>query len=223
MLSHDKNPAIPGSKSVAEREGFEPSIGKPYTAFRERPVQPLLHLSVWSDDSIPNCDNLHQMLAHQWLAVHTKQCYDRYMADSIFTKIINGDIPARIIYRDDEVIAFLDINPLSNGHVLVVPRQQIDSLWELPTESYHHLWTVAQRIALHMKTVLQPERVGVIVEGFDVPHAHIHLVPLYDRSVLQLHHGYPVDTSDATLDSLAAQLKESFSTERLTLDEAHRS
>ncbi len=143
------------------------------------------------------------------------------MADSIFTKIINGDIPARIIYRDNEVVAFLDVNPLSNGHTLVVPRRQIDSLWDLPDQSYCHLWTVARRIATHMKTVLKPERVGIIVEGFDVPHAHIHLVPLYDRSVLRLHHDYPVDLSDSALDSIAARLTKDLTATPVDFDEAN--
>ena len=132
--------------------------------------------------------------------------YTKVMQDSIFTKIIKGEIPSHTVYEDEHTIAFLDINPLSDGHVLVVPKQQIDSLWALPTEVYQHLWAVAQRIAHAMETELKPERVGVVVEGFDVPHAHIHLVPLYDREVLQLHHGYPTDTSSAHLSTTAQRL-----------------
>ena len=71
------------------------------------------------------------------------------------------------MYEDEHAIAFLDINPLSDGHVLVVPKQQIDSLWALPTEVYQHLWAVAQRIAHAMEAELQPERVGVVVEGLE--------------------------------------------------------
>lgn len=128
------------------------------------------------------------------------------MQDSIFTKIIKGEIPSHTVYEDEHTIAFLDINPLSDGHVLVVPKQQIDSLWALPTEVYQHLWAVAQRIAHAMEAGLKPERVGVVVEGFDVPHAHIHLVPLYDREVLQLHHGYPTNASDTHLSTTAQRL-----------------
>ena len=117
------------------------------------------------------------------------------MQDSIFTKIIKGEIPSHTVYEDEHAIAFLDINPLSDGHVLVVPKQQIDSLWALPAEVYQHLWAVAQRIAHAMETELQPERVGVIVEGFDVPHAHI-----------QLHHDYPTNTSDTHLSTTAQRL-----------------
>lgn len=132
--------------------------------------------------------------------------YTKAMQDSIFTKIIKGEIPSHTVYEDEHTIAFLDINPLSNGHVLVVPKQQIDSLWALPTEVYQHLWAVAQQIAHAMETELKPERVGVVVEGFDVPHAHIHLVPLYDREVLQLHHDYPTNTSDTHLSTTAQRL-----------------
>ena len=116
------------------------------TAFRERPVQPLLHLSTWSaliiTDVTPN-ENIAQRIS---LSSCPTFAYTKVMQDSIFTKIIKGEIPSHTVYEDEHTIAFLDINPLSDGHVLVVPKQQIDSLWALPTEVYQHLWTVAQRI-----------------------------------------------------------------------------
>ncbi len=153
-------------------------------------------------DALPN-ENIVQQMS---LSFCPTFAYTRAMQDSIFTKIIKGEIPSHTVYEDEHTIAFLDINPLSNGHVLVVPKQQIDSLWALPTEVYQHLWAVAQQIAHAMETELKPERVGVVVEGFDVPHAHIHLVPLYDREVLQLHHDYPTDTSDTCLSTTAQRL-----------------
>lgn len=128
------------------------------------------------------------------------------MDDSIFTKIIKGELPCRKIYEDDEIIAFLDINPLSDGHTLVVPKEQIDLLWDLSDATYGRLWQVAKTIASSLQAELNPLRVGVIVEGLDVPHAHIHLVPLYDRDTLQLHHDYPVDTSEEHLDELARKI-----------------
>lgn len=130
------------------------------------------------------------------------------MDDSIFTKIIKGEIPCRKVYEDDAVIAFLDINPLSNGHVLVVPKEQIDLLWDLDNETYTHLWQTAKTIAKAIQDELNPLRVGVVVEGLDVPHAHIHLVPLYDRDTLQLRHDYPVDTTDERLDTIARGITE---------------
>ncbi len=100
------------------------------------------------------------------------------MAESIFTKIIKGQIPAHKVYEDDRVIAFLDIDPLTPGHTLVVPKQQIDHLWDTDEELYHHLLSVAKRVALRQRQVLSPPRVGMAVEGFAVAHTHIHVFPL---------------------------------------------
>jgi histidine triad (HIT) family protein len=101
------------------------------------------------------------------------------MQDSIFTKIIKGEIPSHKIYEDDKTFAFLDIHPQMTGHTLLVPKQQVDQLWDLPEELYHHIWDVAKKIEERLKEVFNPPRVGVAVEGFGVPHVHIHLIPLY--------------------------------------------
>lgn len=98
------------------------------------------------------------------------------MEPSIFTKIINGEIPSHKVYEDDKTYAFLDIHPKQPGHVLVVPKTQVDLLWDLDDETYAYLWSVAKKLARHMNQVLQ-RRIGVQVEGIGVPHAHIHLVP----------------------------------------------
>ncbi len=100
------------------------------------------------------------------------------MEDSIFTKIINGEIPSYTIYEDDKVIAFLDVHPLKPGHTLVIPKVQIDHLWDLDDDTYSYVWEVSRKLASHIHSVLQPKRVGSIVEGFGVPHAHIHLIPI---------------------------------------------
>lgn len=97
------------------------------------------------------------------------------MEDSIFTKIINGDIPGEVIYQDETAAVLLTIQPHTPGHVLVVPKQQIDHLWDLDNETYHHLWDVAREMTAKLKRVYGYERVGAIVEGFGVPHAHIHV------------------------------------------------
>lgn len=129
------------------------------------------------------------------------------MEDSIFTKIIKGEIPCYKIYEDDKVFAMLDIDPLADGHVLVIPKKQVDLIWDLDNETYQHLWFVAKKIAHKMQIELNPERVGSVIEGFGVPHAHIHLVPLYDKNVLQLHHGYPVHKNAEELQTIAEKLK----------------
>lgn len=102
------------------------------------------------------------------------------MTDSIFTQIIKKEIPCHKIYEDEKCIAILDINPLNPGHSLIVPKTQIDHLWDVEDDLYQHLNEVAKKIALRIREVLNPPRVGLSVEGFDVPHAHIHVIPLYE-------------------------------------------
>jgi diadenosine tetraphosphate (Ap4A) HIT family hydrolase len=97
------------------------------------------------------------------------------MQDSIFTRIIKGEIPGEIIYQDDTSAALLTIQPLSPGHLMVVPKAQVDHLWDLDDSTYHHLFTVVKQMAERLKTAYEYERVGMIVEGFGVPHAHIHV------------------------------------------------
>lgn len=97
------------------------------------------------------------------------------MEDSIFTKIINGDIPGEIVYDDDQCVVMLTIEPLTPGHCLVVPRQQIDHLWDIADPLYQHLLSVAKKMALRLRNVYSYERIGMMVEGFGVPHAHIHV------------------------------------------------
>lgn len=128
------------------------------------------------------------------------------MEDSIFTKIIKGEIPCYKIYEDEKVFAMLDIEPLSNGHVLVIPKKQVDLLWDLEQSDYDYLWRIAKKIAQKIQAEMKPIRVGVVVEGFGVPHAHIHLVPLYDKNVLQLHHGYPAEISPEELAKIAEKI-----------------
>lgn len=98
--------------------------------------------------------------------------------ESIFTRIIKGEIPSHKIYEDDRVLAFLTIQPFSEGHTLVVPKKQIDQIWDLEDQDYDYLWNTAKKIAKHIKSVMDSERIGVVVKGFEVPHAHIHLIPV---------------------------------------------
>lgn len=100
------------------------------------------------------------------------------MADSIFSKIIRGEIPSYKVYENEHVYAFLEIEPINPGHTLVVPKKQVDHLWDLDEDSYKELLSSVKKIASHIRRVLKPPRVGMIVQGFHVPHAHIHLVPV---------------------------------------------
>ena len=99
------------------------------------------------------------------------------MQDSIFTKIIKGEIPSYKIYEDEKTYAFLDIHPNTPGHVLVVPKTQVEFLWDLEDEDYQAVMITAKRIARHLRQVLQVPYVGVKVIGVDVPHAHVHILP----------------------------------------------
>jgi histidine triad (HIT) family protein len=129
------------------------------------------------------------------------------MEDSIFTKIIRGEIPCHKVYEDEKAFAMLDIDPLADGHTLVFPKKQVDLIWDLDKETYEYLFEKAREIAQKIQAEMKPIRVGMVVEGFGVPHAHIHLVPLYDNDVLQLHHGYPVEKSVENLAHIAEQLR----------------
>lgn len=99
------------------------------------------------------------------------------MSDSIFTRIIRGEIPANKIYEDDLTLAFLTIAPIQPGHTLVIPKKQIDHLWDLPDEDYQAVMATTKLVAQRLREVLKPDRVGVKVVGEEVPHAHIHLIP----------------------------------------------
>ncbi|CAD7802397.1 putative HIT-like protein [Chryseobacterium aquaeductus] len=97
---------------------------------------------------------------------------------SIFTKIINGEIPAYKIAENDHFIAFLDVMPLVKGHTLIVPKKEVDLIFDLESEEYKNLWGFAQEVAKKIKNAIPCVRVGVAVVGLEVPHAHIHLIPL---------------------------------------------
>jgi HIT family protein len=97
---------------------------------------------------------------------------------SIFTRIINGEIPGRFVWRDSECVAFMDIQPISRGHLLVVPRQETDRWHDLPPpQTAAHLFAVAHKIATALDRLSERSRVGLMIAGFDVPHTHIHLMP----------------------------------------------
>lgn len=100
------------------------------------------------------------------------------MQDSIFTKIINDEIPGHKIYEDDATIAILTIHPVRAGHVLVIPKKQIDQYIDLDDESYIKVWTTVKKVATKIKSVTGKERVGIVVKGFEVPHFHVHLIPI---------------------------------------------
>ncbi|MEQ9091504.1 MAG: HIT domain-containing protein [Balneola sp.] len=98
---------------------------------------------------------------------------------SIFSKIINGEIPCYKIAENEDYFSFLDINPIAEGHTLVIPKMEIDYVFDLPDETLHGLIGFSKKIAQAIDSSLGTIRTGVIVEGLEVPHAHIHLIPIY--------------------------------------------
>ena len=97
---------------------------------------------------------------------------------SIFSRIVNGEIPSWKVAEDENYYAFLDINPLAKGHTLVIPKMEEDYIFNLPAETYTGLWSFANKVAKALDIAVPSQRVGVAVLGMEVPHAHIHLVPL---------------------------------------------
>jgi len=103
---------------------------------------------------------------------------------TIFSKIAAGEIPSYKVAEDDNYYAFLDINPLAKGHTLVIPKKEVDYIFDLDAETYAGLCAFARKVAIALKAAIPCKRVGVAVLGMEVPHAHIHLVPLQSESDL---------------------------------------
>lgn len=131
--------------------------------------------------------------------------YDPAMA-SIFTRIIDGEIPARMVWSDDVCVAFLDVRPLNRGHVLVVPRAEIDHWVDLDPDVVAHLTRVAHRVAAAQQKVLSPGRVGLMIAGFEVAHVHLHVVPMEGMEHLDFAQADP-DPDPDDLDELAEKLR----------------
>ena len=103
---------------------------------------------------------------------------------TIFTKIVTGEIPAYKVAEDENYLAFLDIFPVAKGHVLVIPKKEVNYLFDLEDELYAGLQLFAKKVAVGLKKAIPCEKVGVLVLGLEVPHAHIHLVPMQNEADL---------------------------------------
>jgi len=97
---------------------------------------------------------------------------------TIFTKIVNGEIPSYKVAEDERFYAFLDINPLVKGHTLVIPKKEVDYLFDIEDKDFKDLFLFAKKVAVALKKVIPCEKIGVAVIGLEVPHTHIHLIPL---------------------------------------------
>jgi histidine triad (HIT) family protein len=101
---------------------------------------------------------------------------------TVFTKIINGELPGRFVWSDDRTVGFLSINPLGPGHTLVVPRDEVDHWVDAGADLLAHLTSVSQAIGSAVREVWQPPRVGLLVAGFEVPHLHVHVFPAWNMA-----------------------------------------
>ena len=125
---------------------------------------------------------------------------------SIFTKIINGEIPGRFVWQDDQVVAFLDAFPQTDGHVLVVPREEIDRWTDMPEDLASHLFRVGHLIGKELRIEFSAERTGVVIEGFAVPHTHLHLFPANGSNDFDADH--KTGSTDANvLDDVARRIR----------------
>jgi diadenosine tetraphosphate (Ap4A) HIT family hydrolase len=110
---------------------------------------------------------------------------------SLFTRIILGEIPGHFVHKDEVCVAFLTINPITTGHTLVVPREEIDEWTNLSDATSTHLMIVAKRIGLAQKALYKCNRVGLIIAGFEIPHCHLHVIPAYTMADLSFEHAAP--------------------------------
>lgn len=128
------------------------------------------------------------------------------MQDSIFTKIVKGEIPCHKIYEDDRTLAFLDIHPALPGHTLVIPKTQIEHLWDLPDEEYRAVMDTCKKVALRLREVLGTARVGVKVIGIDVPHVHVQLLPFNSGAEFEAPQDMAAEPDHPALAELAKKL-----------------
>lgn len=131
---------------------------------------------------------------------------------SIFTRIVQGEIPSYKVAENDDFLAFLDVNPLVEGHVLVIPKKEVDYIFDLDDKTYAGLMIFSKTVALGIKNCIPCKRVGIAVIGLEVPHAHVHLVPLnqmndinFSREKLNLTPQQLAETAKKILESIQNQ------------------
>lgn len=110
------------------------------------------------------------------------------MGESIFTRIIRGELPSHKVWEDADFFAFLDINPIQRGHMLLVPKKEVDSIWDLDEATYAALWSRVRKLAPPLCKAIGAVRTGIVVEGLAVPHVHVHLIPINKTADIDPHH-----------------------------------
>lgn len=127
--------------------------------------------------------------------------------DSIFTKIVKGEIPCHKVYEDENTLAFLDIHPIQPGHTLVIPKKQVEFVWDLDDETYQAVMATAKKVALRLRQVFPDKsRVGLMVEGLDVDHAHLKVFPFNTGDEFRFKPDLAAEPDHAALATVAAKL-----------------
>ncbi len=127
---------------------------------------------------------------------------------SIFTKIINGEIPCHKVYEDENTLAFMDIHPVAEGHVLVISKRQVEFVWDLEPQEYQALMASVQKVGRRLLEVIKKPYVGQMVLGADVPHAHVHVVPFTQvHEIKRTLESATAETDHAALATLAEKLR----------------
>lgn len=125
---------------------------------------------------------------------------------SIFTRIIEGELPGRFVWKDERAVAFLTIAPIRKGHTLVVPREEIDHWLDLPPDLARHLTDVAQSVGKAIQRAFSPVKVGMMIAGLEVPHVHLHVTPIWDLDDLNFRNQQR-DPDPADLDDAAERIR----------------
>lgn len=129
---------------------------------------------------------------------------------SVFTRIIEGELPGRFVWRDDEVVAFLSINPITEGHTLVVPRREVDHWLDLDPGLWARCSEVARIVGLGIQRAFDPPRIGQMIAGFEVPHCHVHVLQISDLGDLSFANAVS-DPDPARMDAAAERIRTALS------------
>jgi len=132
----------------------------------------------------------------------------RVSTSCVFCQIVARRDPAQIVYEDVKQIAFFPLEHINPGHLILIPKQHIDYLFDMEAQSYESLWAAAAKLAPGLRSVTSAKRVGVAVEGFAVPHVHVHLVPVYAGDELNPLRAKPISTTEA--EELSKRLRHAF-------------